>query len=104
MSRRPGIGSNYLETHAEWHAKGFRPYTQVNGIIGRLPRYYKSKLFTKRELEHLSYDGINDADDLYRKEISELAQYSNDPGMYYDDRISHAHSNVHSKISDNNTF
>lgn len=104
MSRRPGIGSNYLDTHTEWHVKGNRPYTQVNGIIARLPRFYKDKLFTKRELEHLAADGIMDADDAYREELNELSAHHDDPMLYYDERANYAHDMVRSKINSNDLF
>lgn len=45
MSRQPGIGAQYLATHTKWHRDDMRPYTRVNGIYARLPRYYKEKMF-----------------------------------------------------------
>lgn len=57
MSRRPAIGYRYLQTHQKWHTDGMRNFQKVNGITGRLPRYYKTKMFTKEQQKILSERG-----------------------------------------------
>jgi len=54
MSKRPALGYRYLHTHSKWHTDGLRNYSQINGIGGRLPRYYKKKMFNESQKEILS--------------------------------------------------
>jgi len=58
MSKRPAIGFAYLSTHSAWHLSNRANYTQVNGIRGRLPRYYKNKIFTSDQLKDLADNGV----------------------------------------------
>lgn len=46
MSRGYGLGAHYLtDEMVEYHRKGERNYTMVEGVKGRLPRYYKDKIW-----------------------------------------------------------
>lgn len=46
MSRAYGIGANYLsDDMVQWHRSGGKNFTNVNGIKGRLPRYYREKIW-----------------------------------------------------------
>lgn len=48
MSRKPGIGANYLvQEMIDWHRSGRKNYVLVNGVKQHLPRYYKAKIFSK---------------------------------------------------------
>lgn len=48
MSRRPGLGSNYLSPEMiEWHKSGRKNYAILEGQKRHLPRYYKEKIFSK---------------------------------------------------------
>lgn len=48
MSRRPGIGANYLsDAMKAWHKSGRKNYVLVDGVKRHLPRYYKGKIFSK---------------------------------------------------------
>lgn len=50
MSRGYGLGLSYLsDAIVEWHRKGDRNYTIVNGVECRLPRYYKEKIWYREE-------------------------------------------------------
>lgn len=54
MSRKPGIGESYVKTHGGWHKQGMFTFTQVNGIVARLPRYYADKIFDVGDKMYLS--------------------------------------------------
>lgn len=55
MSRRPGIGANYLATMRDYHKEGFKNHvTLPGGEKQKLPRYYKDKIFNKHEKAYLS--------------------------------------------------
>lgn len=104
MSRRPGIGQNYLKTHYNWHKKGQRNFTQVNGIIGRLPRYYKEKIFDRFERARFASLAVEEGVEMYREEISRLMEFHADPCAYYDERNAWAHNSVKSKVNVTNKF
>lgn len=55
MSRKPGLGANYLTTAMkEWHKSDRRNYVLVDGVKRHLPRYYKTKLFSKIDLVRIA--------------------------------------------------
>jgi len=66
MSKRPAIGYRYLQTHGKWHTEGLRNYTSINGLKGRLPRYYKKKLFTDYQKEILTEKALQSYDDSFQ--------------------------------------
>lgn len=98
MSRRPAIGSKYLETHTSWHRNGqdvashidavtngeivgdkynvdgFKPYTMVGGVRGHLPRFYRDKMFTYQERKVLTQQSLKDMDESIGKEIIRLRE------------------------------
>lgn len=104
MSRRPGIGSNYIETHKQWHVQGKRNYVQVNGIKGRIPRYYKDQLFSKPMRERLAAESIELGDIAYSEEVSEISRFHDDPYYYFDERVRNDHESIASKVNQHNTF
>lgn len=58
MSRGYGIGAHYLsDAMVDWHSRNDANYTLTYGVKGRLPRYYKEKIWyrTKKDLVQ---DGI----------------------------------------------
>jgi hypothetical protein len=56
MSRKPGIGYNYIDKYRAYHDGQInRCYIlQPGGIKSRLPRYYKDRLYTEPEREHIA--------------------------------------------------
>lgn len=108
MSRRPGIGSNYLDTHAEWHLEDARYYTNVNGVMGRLPRYYKEKIFRdpdrfvdedldRKVVLHCEYAQ-------HLEEIYELSKVHHDPNGYYIHAKKDRHKKIKHKSNSRNKF
>lgn len=123
MSRRPGIGSNYLNTHTNWHLDDARNYTQVNGIKARIPRFYKDKIFAyKREetfeeecarlqsrstsvsKENMRAEALRLADEKHWKDFSDMAKFHSDPDYYLEERKRAAHDRIISKVNSQNTF
>lgn len=98
-TRSGGLGINYVDTHGKWHREAQRDFTRVNGIIARIPRYLKEKIFTKleRQLMKINYDAIST--DAYWKEIERLSQFHSDPQWYFEEQMRDAHERVHSKIN-----
>lgn len=50
MSRKPGLGASYVETHSKFHQDNFQFYAKMEGRKVSLPRYLKSKIFTDYEI------------------------------------------------------
>lgn len=104
MSRRPGIGARYLNTHTKWHQQNQANYVNVNGIKGRLPRYYKDKLFDSDARSVMAADAIALSDQRYREEITRLSKFCDDPYAYYDYRNGYNHDAITSKVNALNKF
>lgn len=104
MSRRPGIGAQYLFTHKEWHRAGMRNYTQVNGQQSGLPRYYKDKIFSKAERGRMGKEYILLDDSEYWQELDRLHKTHDDPYLRYDEGIRNAHDKIISKVNQTNQF
>lgn len=52
LSKRPGIGAEYLRKFGAYHKKTQRFYTMVGGVKLNLPRYYRDKIFNHAEKEY----------------------------------------------------
>lgn len=99
ISNRPGLGINYVGTHGKWHREASRDFTQVHGIIQRIPRYLRERIFTKLERQIMKINFDAQSNDLYWKEIERLSEFHKNPQGYYDEIVRHAHESIHSKIN-----
>jgi len=67
MSRKPGLGANYLTpSMLEWHKSGRKNYTVVDGVQRHLPRYYKTKIFSKIDLVRIA---VRDQKELFNRMV-----------------------------------
>lgn len=101
MSRRPGIGADYLRTHTEWHRADFRNFVNVNGFKSRLPRYYKDRIFYEEERAALAREMVELQANLLSEEFKRLAELHDDPYSHYVERVQNMHDAVTSKIDQN---
>lgn len=70
MSRRPGIGANYLSKEMkEWHKSGRKNYAMLDGEKRHLPRYYKVKIFSKIDLVRIA---VRDQNNMFREAVKRL--------------------------------
>ena len=104
MSRRPGLGYQYLETHADWHKKDMKTYTEMNGFKKRLPRYYKEKFFDQHDRRMLAKVAVGQTDMAYAKEVDRLSAVHSDPHNYLEEKTRSAHDLVKSKSNQNSKF
>lgn len=104
MSRRPGLGASYLESHRSWHIDGMRNFTQVNGQVSRLPRYYKEKFFDPGQRKILSDEAVALGDYNEMLNIEKLSKFHDDPYFYSDERVARQHDSITSKINLSNKF
>lgn len=67
MSRKPGIGANYLSPQMiAWHKSGRKNYVLADGAKRHLPRYYKSKIFSK--IDHVRI-AVRDQKALFKRQV-----------------------------------
>lgn len=81
MSKRPAIGHNYLE-NAKYHQENETIQVKTNGVVQRLPQYYKDKFFTSEDKERLQKAGEMPA---LQREIAErkrILKLGNEPYKY----------------------
>lgn len=86
MSRRPGLGANYLTRQMiEWHRSGRKNYVQMYEHKVRLPRYWKVKIFSKIDQVRLSVKAGKD--DFKRMlKFYQDHKHMRDPLAYYEDQ------------------
>lgn len=101
MSKRPGIGADYLRTHTKWHRDDMRNFAQVNGVTTRLPRYYKDRIFNEDERASLAQEALELANEKFFKEIQRLCDLHDDPYVHYADRVMNMRESITSKINEN---
>lgn len=70
MSRKPGLGHNYLtRSMVEWHKSDRRNYVLVDGVKRHLPRYYKTKIFSKIDLVRIA---VRDQKEAFKRQVEWL--------------------------------
>lgn len=76
MSRKPGIGANYLtKAMIEWHKSDRKNYMLVDGQKRHLPRYYKEKIFSKIDLVRISNRVQRDSLESLRAQLLRLGKH-----------------------------
>lgn len=88
----------------KWHKDGKRNYAQNEGVLCRLPRLYREKLFSKPLREQLAADAIDAGDTAYWDEVQRLDRLVENPRDYYDERERYNHDVITSKINQFNQF
>lgn len=70
MSRKPGLGANYITPEMiAWHRSDRKNYVLVDGRKRHLPRYYKTKMFSKIDLVRIA---VRDQKDLFNRMVKWL--------------------------------
>lgn len=73
MSRKPGIGANYLSpAMVEWHKSGRYNHAVLDGKKRHLPRYYKTKIFSKIDCVRIAVRDQKAAFENFRKRLFDL--------------------------------
>lgn len=95
MSRKPGLGYQYVGTHSRYHkSAGLRPFANVNGIKRRLPRYLRNKIFDPYELQRVSLRLQSYGEKVFRETIQHLSDVHPDPLAYYDEIQRNQHDRI----------
>lgn len=72
MSRRPGIGSGYVERAGDWNYENGYLYVQKDGYKQSMPRYYRKKIFTEDQLKRMAEETMSEAQVAYWAEYNRL--------------------------------
>lgn len=68
MSRRPGLGANYLSDGiVKWHKSDLRNYMIIDGEKRHLPRFYRDKIFNARERSRVAFRAAHETTERLRK-------------------------------------
>jgi hypothetical protein len=106
MSRKPGLGSNYLtDAMISWHRSERKNYTVLDGQRRHLPRYYKTKIFSKIDLVRIA---VRDQKDVFKRKVEWLRHPSrrkmSDPLAYQREQMRRAAKRIRAKCKDGLTL
>lgn len=75
MSRKPGLGANYLSPQVKaWHKSDRKNYVIIDGVKRHLPRYYKEKIFSKIDRVRIAVRDQKIAEENLRKKLFKLSR------------------------------
>jgi len=103
MSRRPGLGANYLSpAMIEWHKSDRKNYAILHGQKRHLPRYYKCKIFSKIDLVRIA---VRDQKAVFKAAVkwvrSPAMRRQKDPLAYRDEQRRRHAKKIRSKCKEN---
>lgn len=106
MSRKPGLGSNYLSPEmVAWHRSDRKNYVLVDGAKRHLPRFYKGKIFSK--IDHVRI-AVRDQKQMFKAAVAWLRHPSRaimkDPLAYRDEQLRRLAQKIRSKSKENLTI
>lgn len=106
MSLRPGLGANYLSPDMiEWHRSGRKNYVLLDGTKRHLPRYYKTKIFSKIDLVRIA---VRDQKDVFRRLVKWIRDPKRarmrDPLKYREEQMKRLACKIRSKSKENLTI
>lgn len=106
MSRKPGLGANYLsKAMIEWHKSDRKNYVLVDGVKRHLPRYYKCKIFSKIDLVRIA---VRDQKHLFKQQVKWLRdparQRMKDPLAYRQLQMMNLAKKIRAKCKENLTI
>jgi len=79
MSRRPGLGSSYVEANHDYHMADIRPYSvRPGGYKVSLPRFLNDKFYTESDKSFLRDQGIRSTLKSQRDSISSFFRLNPD--------------------------
>lgn len=83
MSRRPGIGAQYVDRTRKYHQDSESAFIVNNGFKQRMPRFYKDKLFSQAQKDMFAEEAEKRERESYEKEYRRLIRLGiDDPDLY----------------------
>lgn len=106
MSRRPGLGHNYLSGEMiAWHKSDRKNYAILHGQKRHLPRYYKDKIFSKLDKIKMM---VRDEKEHFKKMLRFIRHPSRmmmrDPLKYYEEQRQRLAKTIRFKSKQNLTI
>lgn len=106
MSRNPGLGANYLSpAMRDWHKSGRKNYAIVDGQKRHLPRYYKTKIFSRIDLVRIA---VRDGKQAFKKAVEWIRHPKRmkmrDPLAYRDEQLRRLAKRIKLKCKENLTI
>lgn len=103
MSRRPGLGANYITPQMiAWHRSGRKNYVVLDGRKRHLPRYYKGKIFSK--IDHVRM-AVTSQKEAFKKMVEWIRSPSiakmRDPLAYRDEQLKRLAQSIKLKSKEN---
>lgn len=106
MSRKPGLGSNYLTpAMIAWHKSDRKNYCLIDGKKKHLPRFYKLKIFSKIDQVRIAY---RDQKQVFQNMVKWVRDPKRvrmrDPMKYRDEQLQILAKKIRSKTKETLTF
>lgn len=103
MSRKPGLGANYVNAAMiAWHRSHRKNYAILDGAKRHLPRYYKCKIFSKIDLVRIA---VRDQKVMFQKAVewvrSPAMRKQRDPLAYRRVQLLRLAKKIRSKSKEN---
>lgn len=90
MSRKPGIGHQYIDKIGKWHMQNDANYVLNSGYKQKIPRYYKGKVVPKRLEKQQLTDMLKESDEKYERELVRLERLKvQNPSVYQENALYH---------------
>lgn len=88
MSRRPGIGSGYVERAGQWNYDNGVLYVIKDGFKQAMPRYYRKKIWTDEQLKRMAEETLSNAQLQYWVEYNRLRNLGvENPDLYIQESL-----------------
>lgn len=98
MSRKPGIGAQYLtDAMKAWHKSDRKNYMIVDGQKRHLPRYYKEKIFSKIDRVRIANRAQRDSLESLRAELLRLGKFHPNAMEYREEMMILANQRIRDK-------
>ncbi|AXL14926.1 replication initiator protein [Microviridae sp.] len=95
MSRRPGIGHQFIHRSKQWYHDNEFPYVVNNGVKQRIPRYYKGKQVALSLTEKQKEDLLKEMDKKFFQEMERLSKLEiENPFLYMETSLYHESKKV----------
>ncbi len=90
MSKNPPLGAMYLEKNTTYHENSQSTLVRnSSGKNQRLPPFFKRKIFSEFDIEHLSGKQLDQATMSARKEETRIEKHGNNVGKYQLEQLQH---------------
>lgn len=98
MSRKPALGSSYLDKATKWHLENNHFHVISDNYKQNLPRFYKEKIFSKPTIQEHSIKMRRISDEIAIRRQKALEDQGINPARYRQDVIENQRININKRI------